>query len=763
MAHKKDRYVDHKLVRYTPIDAIRDAVDFVVRFFTFSNVKHAFRSVIGGFKEFAVFFFAIFIVQMLYWCPMQAMETRCAVIKEEAYASADYHLLIEGLTNDEWINYYNTSFIISDTFRPEDRLYKSYEQSTYKTGSGTYCQIKLTMNGDSPEEVDRFLREYPVTGENVRLQYSPRTQYLAAVASTRAVFIPLIILLGALSAVILLILYNIRINHYKFRYGIYMSFGAGFEKLFQTAAWELFSIAILTSLPALLASMGISLVVSGGFFFKPITMLWAFVWLFCVILLAVFPSVKFLATRTPNSLIIAGDNSNYVSSPRYSFKIFRKKFPLHYELFGFWRFRRYYATLLVSAIVFSSVFLCGFFVNSMVIASETTPAPDFTLNATSPDGVDIYLLDEIAEIEGVTYITWENSIDATAINAYVVLNSRQRSGISSKTIKTDDGYADNNFKYSKIDESLYRQVTREGGWKIEGDLSRVMNEENCVAVSEYINNSKSLDFKVGDKIKLAVCKSIWGVDYDVPDNKHILSQILAEGTFEFITVEIAAIVDSGDTDDKYMIAMSESLFEKASGKSKTADRADVYVSRELDYEQLDALYASVRSKISDYDEMTLTNNRSSVNHKVAQRSSASPVVVLCAVFVLMISPPVWFFSQSMFGAKRKIENEMLSAFGATDTDLGRLYLFSGASLSIPAIVVTALLGWGVTELIYAFVNRFLTSLGMGADFRYSYEFSFIGLFICIVISVVSAVASTYIPFLRWKKERVRIAQRHLGN
>ena len=59
MAHKKDKYVDHVLVRYTPLQAIKDAAGFVARFFKFSNLKHGFRSVIGGFREFFVFFFAL--------------------------------------------------------------------------------------------------------------------------------------------------------------------------------------------------------------------------------------------------------------------------------------------------------------------------------------------------------------------------------------------------------------------------------------------------------------------------------------------------------------------------------------------------------------------------------------------------------------------------------------------------------------------------------------------------------------------------------
>lgn len=768
MAHRKDKYVDHELVRYTPRQAIKDAVGFVARFFTLSNLKHGFRSVISGFREFGVFFLAMVLVQLLFWCPSLMMESRASTIKQEAYAAADYHIKIDGMTSDEWSAYYNETFIITDTFDVDDRLYESYEYSSYKNGSGREMyEVRIKMNSDDESQARLFLLKYPIIGENAKATYSPRVLYLEKITQSRVLFVPIILVMGLLSALILLILYNIRINHYKFRYGVYMSFGADFEKLFHTAAWELFSIALLTFIPSLIVAFLIQLLISavlgGSVSFDPITLIWAVVWLFCVILLAVWPSVKFLATRTPTSLIVAGDNSNYVSSPRLSFRIFRKSFPYHYELYGFWRFRRYYATLLLSSILFSSLFLCGFFINSMVTSSENTSSPEFCLEASSYEGIDPYLIEEISEFGGVKYISWENSIDATAINSYILLNGRQRSGISSKTVKTDLGYADNNYKYNHLDESLYAQITREGGWKIEGDLSKVMTDPNCIAVSEYINNSKSLNFKVGDTVTLAIVKKInEPISYDMPDNKYILSQLVKRAEFDYITVEVAAIVDSGDTDDRYMIAMGDELFSKVVKKNILATKANVYVNNDLTYEDINRLHSEIRSAISTFDMLDLVENNSGVDSNSAQKSSATPIVFICSIFILLIAPPVWFFSQSMFGAKRKTENEMLSSFGATNEDLSKLYIFSGVALAVPATIATVLLGWGVTEFIYWLINEFLTSLGMGADFRYQYEFSFAGLVICIIVSAVSAIISTYMPYFKWKKERELIAKKHLG-
>ena len=105
---------------------------------------------------------------------------------------------------------------------------------------------------------------------------------------------------------------------------------------------------------------------------------------------------------------------------------------------------------------------------------------------------------------------------------------------------------------------------------------------------------------------------------------------------------------------------------------------------------------------------------------------------------------------------------MLSSFGATNEDLSKLYIFSGVALAVPATIATVLLGWGVTEFIYWLINEFLTSLGMGADFRYQYEFSLVGLVVCIVVSAISAIISTYMPYFKWKKECELIAKKHLG-
>ena len=133
-----------------------------------------------------------------------------------------------------------------------------------------------------------------------------------------------------------------------------------------------------------------------------------------------------------------------------------------------------------------------------------------------------------------------------------------------------------------------------------------------------------------------------------------------------------------------MIAMGAELFDRIVPIEVSAMSANIFVSEELTHEETDLLYEKIRSSIALFDAITLENHRSGLEHKTAQKSSATPAVFICASVFLLIAPAVWFFSQSMFGAKRKVENEMLAAFGATDADLGKLYLFSGGVLLNPS-------------------------------------------------------------------------------
>ena len=115
-------------------------------------------------------------------------------------------------------------------------------------------------------------------------------------------------MLGIVSVVILILLYNIRINHFKFTYGIYMSFGADSKKLFGTCFWEILIISGLTLIPsAIIATVADFLffeVAGYSYHFAPYLMLFAVLFMVPVVMIAVYLPVKATAVKPPLKLLL---------------------------------------------------------------------------------------------------------------------------------------------------------------------------------------------------------------------------------------------------------------------------------------------------------------------------------------------------------------------------------------------------------------------------------------------------------------------------
>lgn len=724
------------------------------------NLKHAFKSVLGGFREYVPFFAALLIVQCLFWAVVINADSRAETLRHEAFDHCTYDISVEGLTSDEWSSFFNRNFMIKDNLSPSARGYESYEAETYEDILGKkHVQVHIALpEGGSAEE---FFSRYKFEGENVRVRYSERITYADDVRSYRTVEWLLIAAVGLLSVVIILILFLIRTNHYKFCYGIYMSFGAGFERLFLTAAYEMIAIALLTFLPALGLSCGLGALIfgkSGGLFSLagwnlPICLGWTV----AVVLLAVAPSVRILASKTPVSMLVAADNANLVASPKRSFRIFRKSFPLHYELYGFWRFRAYYAGLLASAVLFTTLFLTGLFLSDMVQTTEDFLDPQFVLTA-GKEAIDSAeagtILDQYPEAGAVT---WEASVEAVEINGHVVLTRRQGSGISGMTVDAQQKgmKADNNFKYMAVNDELCSNAVEHGVWVVEeGDLSSIFSDELTVAVTEKIANRKMLDFKVGDKIILGIYKDYKrSIRIEKPDKKYILKKQIPNYEYDFLEVTIGAVVDTGDTDNSYSILLPEQFYTEVTKKTPKITQMNVYLLDPTDHAGAEQLYVSLRELMSFYDEGEVRMTNEDFTQAASGKVAAKLPTVLGSATLLIISAVVWLLSQSNFSRKREKENFMLSAFGARDSELKKLYLLSGAFLAAAASVTTALLSSLLNYLIYSFINHYLINMKFITGVRYEYSVSWWGLLLCVLLSGACALASTYLPLLRYLRER----------
>lgn len=787
MPGKKDRYVDHKLVRYTVFDAISDFLKFLKRFFSKNNLLNSIKNAFGGFREYFVFFAALLLVQMLFWSSVIFTDSRIATLRHDASDKNEYDVLICGLDESEWTKLYNSEFYIKDNLAVGERLYESYSYETYSDTDGTkQVNVSFVLPESTESYSNAFISKYKLNRFSGRVYFGELISSADAERNFLSNGILVLSGLGILSAVILLVLFIIRINHYKFRYGIYMSFGASFGKLFEITAWELFSIAIITFIPSFLLSLGISALIisgSGGVLsVNPLHAISAVFWIFIVIITAVLPSVAILSKQAPIVLLRAEDNSNLVSSPRRSFRIFQKKFPVHYELFGFWRFRKYYAGLLASAVFFSSLFLCGIFIADLSAEKESTPLPQFYLSDESStdktesegqiysDEIEAGTIQKILSFDNVDCVTWEESTYATEIFAHLVLTQKQSSAISSKRIpaKQDGMYADNNFKFLCVNQLLYSQLSAEGSdmWHIEGDLASIYSADECVvAVSREINNQPLLNFKVGDKIIIGIFDD-WGqkIKFQKYDRKYILKQLLSNDNvyYNFIEARIGAIIDTADGDDAYSIAVSPAVYSKLTKRTEKIEELSIYLKDNITKEEKSRAFFEIRNILPFSDGYTLTDTSEDLKRTAVIGVASYLPVCFGSCLTLLVALLVWFFSQSMFGTKRCKETYMLSAFGATDRQLGSLYLFSGGVLTAVASLASAAGGALLNYLVYYLINVFLPSLGFGESVRYVYKLSIRALLLCVAVSAVSAMLSTYLPFRKFRSDRDRVARLTAG-
>lgn len=768
----EEKYVDHKRVYvFKPAANIRSALGFLGRFFSLRNLTTAFRSVTRGFFEYFPFFAACFALQLIFWAGMTYSDIRLESAIDEAYASSDCHLIVDGLTSDERTAIENGHLWIASQLSPEKRMYESYDFDEYTISpGGKRYEMHILLDIDSRERGEDFLSYYQIRGAASQVRYTERITLIEQARTRDTVgrwaFFIVCLLFAALA---LMILFNIRTNHYKFRYGIYMSFGAGFEKLFETASWELFMISILTFIPAAAAGVGIAALIylpRGASYAWRTADLWlALLFDLCAVFAATALPILVLSKKSPVSLLTAEDNSNLVSSPRRSAFIFGKRFPSVYELYGMFRFRRYFAGLLLGAISFSTVFLCGVFLSSRQQDMDAAPVPQYTLTVSERNGIDEFDLELAADVQGVDYLMWDVSQKTSAARGHIVLSHAQAGSQNYNTTRAQDGesVATNSAKYMALDEALIGMATTHGAWEVTGDLSSVLADEYTVAVSEYIYNGRELNFKVGDRIRAAVfVNQLSPLDLTITDARLNLEQEIKKGEFAYIDLTVGAVIDTGLAEDAFTVAVSPELYQKLTGSAPVVQSADIYLCNGIDDAAAEDAFFELRRLFAGYAGFSLRDSNADATERLNGRANIRGVTLLCLTAVLALSPLVWFFSQSMFFTKRRGEFEMLSAFGAGDADLRSLHLFSGGVTAVCSFFVSVVLGALFGWLSFWVLDNFLPKYGFTEAVRHGFDLSLPACIICLIVSAACGFASAYAPYRRFVKERARTKRAQLG-
>ena len=741
--------------------------------YLYKTLKMSFKNVFANFGQYACFFAALFIIQTFFATLTVILynndNTEWARVQDEY----DYHVALHGINEDQKLFLENEQYRNSGS---NDDIYDlgyaergfSYKPHYNAYEHTTKYDVYIRFNGRNQdaldENFDRFFgRHLPALSRvapevSVRWEKTPLINFNRNLLLNRFIYIISIIALIVLSVFLLVILYNIRINHYKFIYGIYMSFGADFKKLFETAFWEMFCVSAVTFLPATGVSVLISFLIlhiKGIPFACPIwTLLLTTVYGLIVLLASVFFPMRIMATKAPMTLIVAQDNSNLVASPRRSLNLYGSKFPLNYEIYSTWRFRKYNLRLLVSAIVFTSLFICGLYVAEItrVTLANDSAQYEIDLSATGVQYDDL-MRDELYSIsDAITLVSKSNAVDAIKLNGHIRVRAEYTVPFANLVVPEDiEGYRiANEVQYRTIDEDIISELEK---YEYDGDLTSPLRDDNMIIVADAIGNTRRFDYKVGDKIEIATLKERHGAVDSNMSGKALLREQLANYEFTYREFTIGAIIYDIPT-LKMPIYLSEASFETVTEQKVNYSHIEVYVDDSLTSGDTLSIEDALNNWGMIYGGVSVVNTHAVHMSHVNEDKQYDEIFTLVAALLLTISPMIWFFSQTLYYFKRENEFTILQSIGALGTEIRRLYIVGGVCMGILAFVFCLGLGYSLSYLLFRFVNVTLPQWTQ-SYIRYAFYMPWYAIVLSVVMSVACGFLSSFLPYRSFMRRKAK--------
>ena len=754
------------------------------------RLKTATKTVFLNFKEYASFFAALFIIQSLIWLLCFTTTTNIAREREMIEQTYDYHFIIDNLTVSD-VAWLENTLTLKDF-----QTARSYEWYKFVPPDDTKdfysLQVRLAKGSEQSTFIEYYLTRNGIDASYLEITSTPLQTYEEEYIGNNINDAVLTgIILTVLSIAVLMALFSIRLNHYKFMYGIYMTCGAGFRRLFSSSIWEMMVIACTTILLSGVTSFAVCAVmystvnVSITWWMIPAVLLLNFI----IVYLAVRVPTRALSRKTPVSLIVAQDNSNLVSSPRRSFKIFNKSFPYHYELFTSWRFRKYFAKTLITSILFAAIFLCTVYIGHMKKTDEAVMGPEFIayvdvgdVDLTGTDEKYFTILDVIdvmdeaqrealESLDGVNYTKWTNETSASSVNSHILIGSDitggQEYSVGASGIENGYNRASNMYNYTALDKHYIDTLC--GLYDVEGDPYAVLEDSNKIVVSDTLYNEAAFAFKPGDRVLAA--RLIHGAldqsDYLYFSGNEILKKQLEKCDYEYKEYEIAAVIHGAQASDSFIVGMSYIEYFDFTDVTHVRGDIKIFIEQGLDSSLSESLLNSIRKGLDSYVgvygmDVRIQRNFRMLNDELVSARHTYGRMLIIAVLLLLLSPVVWFFSQLLFYFKREKEINILRMFGARETQLRKLYSFAGLIMAALASVVTVILGYLSSYGIYKLFNNILLEYGFVSGTKYEFFISVPALVISIAVSVLCGFLSSYIPYSVGKTRREREAARQLS-
>lgn len=737
----------------------------------------AYKSIFFNFKQYVYFFIALLIVQMFYGIMTISAYNNKVVERDSAVSEYNYDVMLSHLNESQYLkikNYGGSEF-------SGDRYYKQLEGGTFEyTDDGDkYYDVRLVFTEEDPDLcLAKFKEQYYNVAEqngallsgadiNNKFYYyeSPRMQIDMNIVADQASYWAISGLLLALSIFLMTMLYNIRVNQYKFTYGVYMTYGADFKKLFGTAFWEMFMISCITFIPSVIISTVVVYLIylpSGfPFAFNPLVFLQVFIFSLIVVLFAVFFPMRIMAIRQPMSLIVTQDNSNLVTSPKYSINVFKKKFPTMYELYSAWRFRKYSSSLLATAIIFCAFFIMGLYLAEIYTTDLEYHRPDFKIDLTEAYAdYDNDMSDELYSIEGIEAVqVADNAMSATDLSTHILVDKSDVKFLASAVVNYKGDDFDGKGSMRACNSVAFNATTEEqikvleAFYNYKGDLYSAINNEKTVIIGESVSNMSTFTYDVGDKIWVAIRDDNKSLDGNLT-GKTLLREQIEKFKFHYEEFTVGAILTDIPSGDMPIFFDSDD-YKTVTGRDAKAFNLNVYIDQSVEGEKLANIDNQLREWGRDYGNVNIENTYQISRNNVSYDKHNNELYICISILLLGISPIMWFFSQGMYYLKRESEFNILQALGAMVKEIRQIYIQGGLIMSGLSLIVSFVLSFlGSYALFY--VYNVLMPYFTSENVRYSFYMPWYALLTSVVVSVACGFLSAYLPFKSYIKNRATL-------
>ena len=761
------------------------------------NLKNAFKSVTKNWKEYICFYLAALVMTAGFWTVSLCTEANMHLARREVAEEYDYHIEVALLDNEQFANL--DQQLLYQLSRDNEYIESYYWVNDGKPLlDGTYsCRILLdTTYGleTAYTEVHNDMLNRVSAGRR-DIRFSPLYTFDEDYGTPYTVQLWAVSLAWlAFSILMMTVLFLIRLDHFRFIYGMYMACGADFPKLMGAAGGELFAVTALTLAPATLIGCGIAgalYIPRGvGLWFSAVTVLIPLLGSLLAVFASVWFPVRRMSKQAPVRHLLAGDNTGLVSSPRRSFFLFGESFPGKYELYGFWRMRKYYLRLIISAVLFAAFFVSGLYIAEMEKFHNDLDPYEYTVayrpsnyyaeaeteegeiigdepwapTASQADMIryDVELfLEELESVPGVSHARWDVSLAGGYRLSHLLLKPGQLYNASEYAVSSKERAADgfkwavNNYAYTAVDKLWIDNIVNHGLATFEGDPYAVLTTENGVIISEDIFNEKTYSFKPGDQIIVADCVAV-GYTGFVTDPKQMLRLQIDLNKFRYETYTVCAVVKGLDSENTITLGVCCEDYEILTGRPSVRTDLKVYMEKGTDMDTVRSAEDRIRKVISSFSDWMVTPTGNYFETSIKSLKNDSAVILTLAACLLIISPLVWYFSQIMFYRKRRNEFAVLHALGAPDDAFAKMHRLAGGVLSAAAFLMTVLLTLLCNYLVYYTVGTLLPLLHLTESLHYEFRLSVPALIACVLVSALCGFLSCELPYRLYTKPDIGV-------